>query len=435
MNILAINQDWFVDEWQAAGHRVLTCGHLPKFDLQLQVLPTHLDSVLRRCPSDFVPDVIVFFDNSLPHAVVGFEQYDIPLLFYSVDVHHHAYWHKYFATVADHTFIAQKDYLDEMRSLGGSVDWMPLWASRHIEPSNEKEHGAVFVGTLDRNLNPERVDFFDSLCSKVDFLCTRGEFWTIFPFSEIIVNQTVKGDLNFRVFEGMMSGAMMLTEQSGNGLHDLFAEKEHLVTYEKNNVEQVADIIKYYMSNLNECRAIGHAGREEILARHTIEKRAYELLPFVENLKKTHSDFPCHASMVGYVTSAIRYQRVNMANAIKCLTEAMKTLEQGMKLGEPIPAEATLYAVLGCYEYDRLIQSGSGHKLLEQLNEAYTDVPVFKFAELRNYLNRGEKDKASIIAAELAMQQDEAFAESEKVMRLILNMKGDTSPLTSADAG
>lgn len=96
------------------------------------------------------------------------------------------------------------------------------------------------------DLNPERGAFFDELRTKVPVHVTQGQYWTIFPQSEIVINQTVKRDVNFRVFEAMMCGTLPVDGRIENGC-ELFRDGEHLVTYEKNNTSDAADKIRYYL--------------------------------------------------------------------------------------------------------------------------------------------------------------------------------------------
>ncbi|MCB0319058.1 MAG: hypothetical protein KDD56_09900, partial [Bdellovibrionales bacterium] len=192
MKILLVGQSWFKKEFEEEGHQVLSIG-----------FPSHLD-VLPRYPSinvklaiseaglDFVPDVIVIWDNSSPIVLSGLEDYEVPILFYSIDTHHHSHLHQYISVFADETWVAQKDYLNCFADVGRKVEWIPLWASHDVTPKLEKKYGAVFVGTLNKKLNPERVNFFEELSKRSPILVTGGNWNEIFSEAEIVVNQTVK---------------------------------------------------------------------------------------------------------------------------------------------------------------------------------------------------------------------------------------------------
>jgi hypothetical protein len=256
VNILVLNQDWFVSEFREAGHRVLTVGTGKNMELRLDKPLYHIQQIREMMPEPWEPDLIIAHDNSAPIIITGLEEVPCPTIFYAVDTHHHAELH---------TLVAHKDYIAKFTDRGFEApEWMPLWASVYVEPAKVKEIDAVFVGTLNPELNPERVVFFEALQKRVPITVTTGAFWEIFPKSEIVVNQTVKADLNFRVFEAMMCGVVLLTERIGNGLLELFHENEELVLYERNNVEDCAKKIEWLLNDRPLCKRIAEASRAAV---------------------------------------------------------------------------------------------------------------------------------------------------------------------------
>ncbi len=423
MRILLLNQDWFAQEWREAGHEVMSCGNGDQFDHKLPTPLSHIDEIINQSGLSGSPDLIVYHDNSMPLSVLGIEDTEIPVLFYSVDSHHHAYWHKHFALLTDKTLVAHKDYVEHFTKEGVSAEWLPLWASRKMEPSDDKRHQAVFVGTMDPELNPERVVFFEKLKQIAPVEVLTGEFWKIYPHAQIVLNQTVKGDLNFRVFESLISGSMLLTEKSGNGLPDLFNDGQHLVLYEKNNVEEAADLINKYLSNLKLCREIGAAGRDETLKKHTAEHRANDVLKMVTNLEKTTAPYRSYAGMMAYVCASVRYEKISAPHSALCVTSACKLIERALVDQEPITDFLTLYAVLSCMEFDRIMNNNTGLKLLRHLCDAYPNSHIFRMSTIRGYLNAGERDKALELVQGLGIEDNLVFESSEIVVRKILDMK------------
>lgn len=421
MRILCFNQDWFVSEWRELGHEVISCGMRADLDVRFDRPLIHINTILTQLIPDFKPDVMVYYDNSMPVMVSGLEDCEIPSIFYSVDTHHHIDEQKYTSFIFDETIIAQKDYIPVFEALGSYPKWFPLWASKVAYSSVEKDSGAVFVGTLNPRLNPDRVRFFDGLKKLIEIDCRMGEWWNLFPRSEIVINQTVKGDLNFRVFEGLVSGSMLLTERTQNGLFDLFKDKKHLVSYSKGNVEEAADLIKYYLSNKNIARQIGEAGRAEVIERHLPEHRASELLIMLKALRKRKSKKRFFSRMYLSLLLCKRLERTDTSLSAQAIIEAMKSAEYGLKDGEDLNEELALHAVVACHHYDKIIRSKSGFNLLNQLREAYPEFPMLGFATVRTLLNDGMIKDATKIANSISKSDTNmVFKASEDIISKVL---------------
>ena len=398
MRIAVFNQDWFVQEWRDAGHDVQTFGRYTHMANQPPLL-SHFDTVFWGVGPGYQPDVIVIHDDSSPFTYRGFEHTDIPVLFYSVDSHHHYLMHAAFSDCADATFVAMKDYIPHFESSGSTVTWFPLWSSVYVEPQAQKLYGASFVGTLNPKLNPQRIEFFDRLKSKVDVNCLFGNWPEVFPCSEIVINQTVKGDLNFRVFEAMISGALLLTERSGNGLNDLFTDGQHLVTYEKHNHEEAAEKIRYFLENKTAAREIAAAGRAEVMRAHRTEHRAATMLETLKSLKKRRGHKRCFGAAVNYVSLARALSKIEDAACLLALASALSNVEDGLKQSEILDEVAAAEIVAGAINYDIMAKSRAGSKLILQLAEAFPNQDIIGLCAIRSLLQSGDVSEASKRAA------------------------------------
>ena len=425
MKVLLLNQDWFKDELQSLGFEVLSAGqhfaHHLDYTVEMPLL--HIDRLIEQLPNQFCPDCIIIYDNSAPVTFAGFDETQIPTIYYGVDAHHHASLHRYLNDIFDYCLTAQKDYIPFYQEWAQEVEWMPLWASRYIEPSyDDKQHAAVFVGTLNQKLNPDRVAFFNALREKVDVFCATGEYWKFFPYSEIVVNQTVKLDLNFRVFEALMSGALLLTERSANGLLELFNDKEHLVTYDKNNVEHAAQLIEYYLNNPTEARRIAKAGRDRILELHTPMARAKRLAELITSVKKRTSVRKFQSMAINHLCLARTPRLQDNALKIIALTSALKSFEYVLQVGEVIDEAAAAHLIVATHDYDRLTAGRKGFLLLLRFYERFQDHRILAIATLRAALNNGERDMAKQICMQLGFDDlTPAYNESERIIRALFD--------------
>jgi hypothetical protein len=402
VNILLINQNWFAEEFKILGHRVISYGHFEWLDYQETKPILRWDEILQRLPHDFSPDLVFFYDDSAAINILGLEQIKIPTIFYSVDTHHHQNFHTQLGLFFTHTFVAQKDYLQEFSKIGIPAKWLPLWASRNLSPDENKDFEAVFVGTLNSALNPERVQFFEQLQKISDIKVVSGDFSSIFPKSKIVVNQTVKKDLNFRVFEAMISGAMLLTEQIENGLNDLFVDGQELVSYEKGNVKDVAEKISYYLANPELAKQIGLAGREKILKSHLAINRAeYILQSLSENLRSEHQ--PNYLGLAAnFVTLGRSSQKSeNKILATAFIFEALRLIKLGAELGHSIHGEMPMFVLTAIFDARGYLSNQAIIDFFDLLIEHYPEQLIFRIAKLGFLSETNESERAQALASEL----------------------------------
>jgi hypothetical protein len=431
MKILLLNQSWFSQEFKEAGHEVVTAGLSTDLDVPVARPGVHIDSVIASLPNGFKPDRIVWLDNSAPLMFGGLEECDIPTVFYSVDTHHHFELHSYIAQIFDHILVAQKDYLPIFKASGTPTSWFPLWAPRFVEASSEKKFGAAFVGNRNPKLNPDRVKFFDDLSKIVPIHLDVGEYWNIFPFAEIVVNQTVKSDLNFRVFEAMMCGSTLLTEASGNGLTDLFRNNEHLVLYEKGNTADAAEKINSLLANKARAREIAHAGRAEILARHTPQNRADTLLQILATLSKRPPGRSRYfAAMINFSAVSAMLERADLGSSSHSLVNALRSAEQAL-LAHEIPENLeSSHLVICANRYDRIVRSAAGQNLINAFSDAFPENSLLALAKIRGHLNFGDVSEATRLAKVFSEAPAETtFAAAEQAVSALLELMDIRSTL------
>ena len=275
LSILVLNQKWFVEELRELGHRVVSAGRERKdFDLQLPRAGMSILEVEELLPRGFKPDRLIYYDDSGPVVMSGFEDIHYPTLYYSIDAHHHSSWQRYFGACFDKVFVAQKDFLSDFRELNANADWLPLWTPIEAEPLPKKEIDVSFRGNLSARLHPRRASFFENLANLIDIDAKGGDSLEAYSNSKIVVNQVVDGDLNFRVFEAMICGALLITPEIENGLRDLFEPGEDLITYRPEDAEDAALKVKYYLEREDDLSRIASNGREKVLAQHSTAARA-----------------------------------------------------------------------------------------------------------------------------------------------------------------
>jgi hypothetical protein len=423
VRVLLLNQDWWAAELRELGHEVMSCGDFPHLDAKPIIPYAHINTLIEHLPNKFVPDVIIWLDNSTPLFLQGLEDCDIPIVLYSVDTHHHYVLHSHLAECVDHVFVAQKDYLSCFANCTTPASWLPLWASRNMQASAEKKYAATFVGTLNPRLNPERVAFFQELEKIAPVTFQTGDFSQIFPYSEIVINQTVKLDLNFRVFEAMASGALLLTEKTENGLFDLFQDDHHFITYTHNDPKEAAEKIKWALAHPQIMRTIAQNGRDEILKKHSTAHRAATVHELITNIKKLPRRPERHYSAMinhGIVTNLTHLKTgvYPVSPLIAAIQSASTALEEGAK-PNPFHSAHLIQIVMA---YDRLMSTGSGLTLLRRFAAAFPEAPLLQLAEIRHLLNSGSVAEATSLARKLTTESPEkVFSVAEEIITGILS--------------
>lgn len=340
LSILLINQTWFCSELRARGHRVVTVGwNDDTFDICCKQVGVRIEDLAALLPSNFQSDRLVYYDDSGPVTIAGLERLSFPSLFLSVDAHHHHQWHAQLGAAFDAVLVSQKNYLDQYKVYNANSSWFPLWASANLSPQGDKSIEVSFRGNLNPQLHAKRAEFFERLGKLVDVNIRTDYYARIYPKSKIVINQVVDGDLNFRVFEAMISEALLITPRIENGLCELFEPGVDLVLYEDDNAEDAAEKIRYYLNHDEERRTIAKNGREKVMTFHTLQARAEMLEQHLLHLKVSERPRKHFGlAMASFVSSKI-YRTISDEVAKQMLRQFREHLEAGFHAGEAEPSK------------------------------------------------------------------------------------------------
>ncbi|MFN8388684.1 MAG: glycosyltransferase [Bdellovibrionota bacterium] len=441
LSILLLNHGWFAPELRALGHRVLTAGWAhSSYDVPFARL-THIRDLIASLPGGFVPDRIVYFDDSHSVSVLGLETIDIPALFYSIDAHHHLYWHTRFAALFDVVAVAQPTFLPEFAAdnpdgAGGWLHWLPLWAPIMLEPAPDRDILVSFRGTMDPKLHPKRVEFFEQLSKHVPVDAAAGPIQDVYPRSQIVVNQNVGTDLNFRVFEALMAGALLVTPRASDGLNELFEDGRDLVTYENGNVEEATALILKYLVQEKEREEIAARGRQKVLQLHSPAVRAGDLELLLLNLERRPKPLIHFAAASTYLHAVGSYRdtsgSLESGNALpehRVLLEAARdNLVQSAERGEVLDEDFCASVILcKCYlevleNRERLLQFSQG------VRSAYPTDLILTLSYLEDLMQAGLTDNARKVASEISPVPDELLASLTPVMQAAKSQVKESVP-------
>lgn len=117
-------------------------------------------------------------------------------------------------------------------SIRAMPDGSPSGRPKRLAYQESERYLSVSVAISIPVQRAARVAFLASLAERVPLDYREGYYKDSLPHAKIILNEAINDDVNFRIFESLMCGGLLLTPLTGNGLLDLFVEGEHLVTYE-----------------------------------------------------------------------------------------------------------------------------------------------------------------------------------------------------------
>lgn len=234
------------------------------------------DEVVAACGR--APDAVVMGDASLPPALFGVERWPCLTAMHFVDSHIHS-WHPLYSRAFDLCSVSLLDHLAgfaEQRPGPGRTIWLPPWAPDHTGPRpGPKQWDLLFAGTVNPATTPGRHAFLRELGARFPGLhIARGDFGELFPKARIVLNYCERGDLNFRVFEALGTGACLLTPEVGHGQDSLFTPGRDLFTYPPGDMDALLGTVRALLADPAARTRAGENGLARIDAGHRAAHRA-----------------------------------------------------------------------------------------------------------------------------------------------------------------
>ncbi|MFA6244173.1 MAG: glycosyltransferase, partial [Candidatus Hydrogenedentales bacterium] len=223
------------------------------------------------------PNLHVWIDSGLSGLSTDTQTLGAPRICYIIDTHCMLEQRIEIAKHFDFTFLAQPTRLQQFVDAGvKNVAWLPLGCSpelHDVEPC-VRTYDVAFIGGVPENKNDRRHQLVESVATRFPNHVI-GRFWPeemarAYAQSKIVFNMAAARDTNMRVFEGMASGALLITDEA-DGLEDLFTDGEHLVIYR--NDEDLIPLIEHYLADDAERTRIAEAGQTCVLSEHTYDVR------------------------------------------------------------------------------------------------------------------------------------------------------------------
>lgn len=201
------------------------------------------------------------------------------MVYWASDTHLGYDYRHEFAKKCDIVFCAQLDAVNRFKKGGVDATWLPHAFEPLAYPRYKratKPYDVCFVGHVN---DDKRADFLDRMFREFpNFYYGQKRFEHAsrkYSESKVVLNQSMRRDLNMRVFEVMGSGNLLLTDRIPD-IDRLFEDGKHLVLYD--NPDQAVEKAKVYLNHKRERELIAGNGHKEAMSKHTISHRVNAIL-------------------------------------------------------------------------------------------------------------------------------------------------------------
>lgn len=271
------------------------------------------------------PDLLLFIEGGeMGILPINYQKLHFPKYWWGIDTPHDYSKHLRISRLFDHTFLAQKSFVDDLQRDGiKSVSWLPLAFGDQVPTSGDRNIDLAYIGSVDWDLYPERREYLSVIENNFNNIyvgtCSPGEMFSIYRKSKIVFNFSFKNDVNMRVFEAIGSGALLVTNKIiNNGMEDILLHGTEFVEY--SNQQDMLEKINYYLSHQDELQTISSAGMRRVTENHSYFNRAQVILELAKKDVKSRvnqADFATALLSLGFLSSSLQQFLMSLNNSAR----------------------------------------------------------------------------------------------------------------------
>lgn len=187
-------------------------------------------------------------------------------ILYLIDTHMDLESDMIMARMADLVVCAQKNAVEPLCQVHPNVHWLPLACSEHTHYRDVKDklYDVAFIGGVADSrrakiLSALQEAFPNSFLGRAE----RDQIGPIYSSSKVVINVAINNDINMRFFEGLCSGALLVTDKIlDNGMEHLLQGYELPICYFFSDVNELVRKIHYYLEHDDEREQIAKRGRK-----------------------------------------------------------------------------------------------------------------------------------------------------------------------------
>ncbi|MGM0610339.1 MAG: glycosyltransferase family protein [Thermodesulfobacteriota bacterium] len=280
MNILALNLS-LSKQLKTQGHNVLECKP-PQGTL------VDVSALCRK--ANFVPECIIQ-QEILGRRILllNLELMSCPKVFWSIDTHLNIYWQRYYARNFDLFLTTQKEWLPRITRAGiKNCAWLPWFGSKQDWiPWHRRKHDISFVGRITETRPTRRwmIEFLRAyFTAHIENDIPFKAMLETYKQTRMAPNEAISGEVNFRTFESASCGALVLSQNLGDGLRELFEPGREIITFE--NALELKQILTHLIGHPEQARVTAAAGQSRIHREHLPRHRAKRLSDLIHDVHK-----------------------------------------------------------------------------------------------------------------------------------------------------
>jgi hypothetical protein len=263
-------------ELEALGHTVLALRPKPGVHDLPGLLARH----------GFTPEALIQQETLGPRILLqGLEDLDCPKIYWSIDTHLNAFWQEEYARLFDLTCSTQTQWAQYLQKIGiPRTTWLP-WFGRRLPwtPWKMRTRDMAFVGRITRH-RPTRQRFIQFL--KLHFSLTPiqdvtfQEMVAIYQQTRLAPNESIFGEINFRLFEAASCGCLVLNQARIHGLEAAYTPQAEIVLYE-HALDLEAKIV-HYLNHVQQAERMAKAAWAKTQESHLPVHRARSLIRLLD---------------------------------------------------------------------------------------------------------------------------------------------------------
>ncbi|HTL89371.1 MAG TPA: glycosyltransferase [Leptolyngbya sp.] len=284
------------DLTQSCPSRIIACPNPPIEAVEAGCAIAISDSsfevrqVLKQLPADFQPDLVHLSARVMSFQPRGLEKLNCPVVMKLGDTFHLGdgglsqmvqYCRK--LNCDYHWTYQSPQHLHFFAESGlNNVFWLPasIVLDPYIPPPSEKSYDVIFRGSKSE-LHCYRDRVLAWLPSLDVQTKTYIESLKDYTKAQIVMNTSLNGDLNRRVFEVLMAGGFLLTDRirPQTGLFELFQEGIHLECY--GSKSELIEKTQFYLAHPEQAAQIAATGHQKFWDHYSPQATQQKLYRYI----------------------------------------------------------------------------------------------------------------------------------------------------------